>query len=1047
MCDLLELPFNNLVSDEEFCSALSSLRYHNNNIDFDKLTRLKLNIFDTNIKDNVNIPSFVQDPDNNCNLYKQLSNELTNVCDYHIIENFALKAKKFSSQELSIMHHNVRSLPSHSEEFVLYLKSMVYPFKIIGLSETWLKPSNHELYNFDGYHSLHKTRINRNGGGVSLLVDNSVKYVERNDFACLIEDVAESVFIEIDKTVFKTEKKLIIGEIYKPPNSCIESFTLKVECLLKKLDEENALCYLMGDFNINLINAEKHSATNDFLDSMFSFGYVPLINRPTRVTEYTATLIDHIYTNAIDTLDPGRYLNGIVYCEISDHFPVFHICKSLTKLKSGKTIVYRQQVNERNLSRMKQEVEKINWDDVYNEVDANNGYDTFIDKFDKLYKKCIPVKKCVMKAHVKPWITECILNSVKRKNKLYYMYIKHPCPATAARYKAYRNKLNHVLRVSQRKYIHDRLSQYNCDMKRSWKIINNVIDSKSRFGSLPDSVWCDEGIISDPVKIASHFNEYFTNIGPKLANSLSKTNVNPVDYIRYQGVAPISISLVENVELLKVLEELKDTSPGHDGFQAKVLRYVKSEITKPLGHILNLSLRQGIFPDKLKHAIVSPIYKSGERTKVENYRPVSVLSVFSKVYERVMYNRLLPYLEINKILYKHQYGFRPGFSTDQALVHVVDNILQALDKKEHLVGVYMDLAKAFDTINHKILLSKLSQYGIQDVGLLWLRSYLTNRYQQVKYNGVLSEERKIVCGVPQGSLLGPLLFILYINDIHNCCEDLTLILFADDTNAFIKGSDINVTIDSLNANLAKIAEWFDANQLSLNIKKTHYMIFSNKSVLTSKVVQIKGTKLEQVSSTKFLGVFIDHKLTWKEHITYTKNKISKCIGILRKVNKILSKCIKLKLYKTFIQPHLIYCNIVWCAAYVTVLKPLEIIQKRALKIALNVPRLTPTDVLFKLANVQRLASINKIQTAIFMYKYNNDLLPGSFDNKFECNNDYHVYSTRISSLHHVPMIRLERTKLSLSYRGVKVWNSINDDVKNVSSLNAFKNAIKKLCIS
>ena len=311
------------------------------------------------------------------------------------------------------------------------------------------------------------------------------------------------------------------------------------------------------------------------------------------------------------------------------------------------------------------------------------------------------------------------------------------------------------------------------------------------------------------------------------------------------------------------------------------------------------------------------------------------------------------------------------------------------------------------------------------------------------FNGVLSEKRKIICGVPQGSLLGPLLFILYINDLYKTSNNLTFVLFADDTNVFLKGSQLDHVIDCLNIELNKIAKWFDANQLSLNIRKTQYMIFSNMYCNTSKDVTIKGIKLEQVNLTKFLGVYIDNKLTWKEHIRYTKNKISRCIGILSKVNKVLSKKVKLHLYKTFVQPHLIYCNIVWGCTYKSVLQPLIIAQKRALKMALNLPRETASDVVFSQAAVHDLMSINKIQTAILMYKYSNNLLPNSFVNKFQTNKDYHTYNTRSSTFYHVPLIRLEKMKMSMDYRGVTIWNSIGDKLRSLETLQGFKNSIKK----
>jgi len=292
-----------------------------------------------------------------------------------------------------------------------------------------------------------------------------------------------------------------------------------------------------------------------------------------------------------------------------------------------------------------------------------------------------------------------------------------------------------------------------------------------------------------------------------------------------------------------------------------------------------------------------------------------------------------------------------------------------------------------------------------------------------------------------------LLFIVYINDLYRASDILTLILFADDSNAFITGKDISCTIDILNVELAKVAKWFKANQLLLNIRKTQYMIFSNGVSNTTKDVYIENISLERVYCTKFLGVFIDHKLTWKEHIMYIKNKISKCIAMLWKVNRIFSKRIKLLMYKTFIQPHLMYCNIVWCSTYVTNLKPLVTIQKRALKMTLNLPRDTSTIRVFEEAKVHDLYAINKIHTCIFMYKYCNRLLPKSFDCKFISNQDIHDHNTRVHMLYHLPKVRTEKGKMSIRYRGVALWNSLHSEIRDICHLQAFKNRIKKYFMS
>ena len=303
-------------------------------------------------------------------------------------------------------------------------------------------------------------------------------------------------------------------------------------------------------------------------------------------------------------------------------------------------------------------------------------------------------------------------------------------------------------------------------------------------------------------------------------------------------------------------------------------------------YVSNLSFQTGVFPRELKIANVVPIFKSGDEMVFTNYRPVSVLPIFSKILERLMYNRLIDYINENKLLYKYQFGFQKGKSTYMAVLTLVDKISEALDNGDYVIGVFLDFSKAFDTVDHDILLRKLEKYGIRGRALDWFTDYLSNRLQYVTYNGAKSKREIIKCGVPQGSILGPLLFLLYINDLSTVSNDCFSVLFADDTNMFVAGKNTSEMCVKLNNDLQEICEWLRCNKLSLNILKSHYMIFTTKNKTAQDLdIKISNTAVERVYDTKFLGVYIDAQLTWKKHIEYTCSKLSKCAGILLKARK------------------------------------------------------------------------------------------------------------------------------------------------------------------
>ena len=427
-------------------------------------------------------------------------------------------------------------------------------------------------------------------------------------------------------------------------------------------------------------------------------------------------------------------------------------------------------------------------------------------------------------------------------------------------------------------------------------------------------------------------------------------------------------------------------------------------ISEPLTHIINLSIYHGIVPDEMKIARVIPVFKSDDQSLFTNYRPVSVLPSFSKFLERIIYNRLVHYLQSFNILCDNQYGFRKDHSTSLAIIDLYDKISTAFDQGEFAIGLFLDLSKAFDTVDHAILFDKLEYYGIRGLALDWIKNYFSNRTQYVEFNGKSSVRSKISCGVPQGSILGPLFFLIYINDINNVSAALNLILFADDTSVFMSHKDLDYLAHTLNLELNKLSIWFKANKLSLNLKKTKYIVFrpSQRRINCNIVISIDDQHIDRAKETVFLGVILDENLNWKSQISHIATKVSKSIGIIYKCSFYLSKTPLRILYYSLIYPYFHYCNVVWASTYKTNLRRLVTLQKRAVRIINNSNFDAHTDPIFKELSILKFNDIHLLQLGQFMYSYKSSSLPLKFSDKFLQNSQFHNYNTRNSHALHLP---------------------------------------------
>ena len=771
---------------------------------------------------------------------------------------------------------------------------------------------------------------------------------------------------------------------------------------------------------------------------------MPCITKPTRITDTSATLIDNIFTNFHSSL-----LTGIVISDISDHYPIFanFPISQITGKQTDQPLKYK--FTDENMNILKGKLTDVDWSIVYTSQDVNVSYEAFINTLTLCVDNTIPQTKQQRfnrkKVPKSPWITKTLLRSINRKNNLYYKYVTNKSKLDLkTKYLNYKNVLTSLLRAAKKQYFVDQSTLYENDMKNTWKVINSSLNKAKKSNLIPN-LTIDDNNIDDPNIMAESLNSYFSQIGENIARTIPDGNKLFHEYLKNPNDSSIFFTPTNSFEIINIVNNLKThKSPGFDGINNFLLKSVINQVVDPLVYIVNLSLLSGQVPNDMKLAKVIPIFKKGDNTLVSNYRPISLLTSLSKVLEKIVYKRTIDFLNKHNILSNEQFGFREKHSTTHALLSFIDKIARSIDSSRHTIGIFLDLSKAFDTINHNILLYKLSHYGIRGKALEWFRNYLTNRRQFVHINGISSSKQPVSCGVPQGSLLGPLLFLIYINDIQNSSNILQFILFADDSNIFFSHSNPTELVATVNRELSHVTDWIKANKLSLNVNKTNYMFFSNTLNNPPNQIMFDKMNISQVSSTKFLGVTIDNKLSWNIHIDNICKTISRNIGIIAKLKHVLPLVNLLMLYNTLIVPYLNYGILAWGNACSNLLNRLFLLQKKVLRIIHNISFRSHTDNLFFQNKILKITDIYQFQLGQFMYNLKNNNIPPIFKTMFVFNNTIHKYPTRQANFIHLPLKRTLFAQKTFVYAGPKLWNSLSDDIKQSVTMNTFKSKLKKL---
>jgi hypothetical protein len=469
-----------------------------------------------------------------------------------------------------------------------------------------------------------------------------------------------------------------------------------------------------------------------------------------------------------------------------------------------------------------------------------------------------------------------------------------------------------------------------------------------------------------------------------------------------------------------------------------------------IAHLWSKCIKNGLFPNGAKKAKTIPVFKGKglEDYLFTNYRPISLLSAIGKILEKLIYNQVTRFLLRYNILFKSQYGFREGHSTTHAVIDFVNSINEALDEGKLSYGVFCDLSKAFDTINHQILFKKLHHYGIRGTALKVLQSYFTGRSQFVTYDGCNSSELPLLTGVPQGSVLGPLIFLIYVNDLSACSDILKFVTFADDSNILMQGKDPKTTAAKLSEALSDVSDWFKANKLLLNVSKTNLIVFKTpkcRKDTRSETVYMDGEPLKQVDNERFLGLQVDEDLSWQHQANKVSSTISKKLGMMRRVKNIVGLRTLKTIYNSFILTQLNYGLAIWGGATATVLKRVKLLQKKAIRLLTNAKFRDHTEPRLRALGILKIEHLYKVQVSTLVHDSRLGIAPALLNNMFIRRAD--TVSTRHTQGKAEDVLVIKgktgSAKRSFPVRGSEIWNELPNELQTTEKKSKFKNMIKK----